>query len=265
MNKTLYRYGLKSAWLLFVILLAVITMYYTIITAMFDPKMGNVLTELSKSMPEIMAMMGMDGMNTMLEGFLASYLYGFIMLLIPMLFSAVTANSLVARKVDSGSMANLLSAPVSRLRIVWTQMAVLLTGITLMAACVTGIGLLTSELCFPGTLHTGRFLMLNAGTLALQLFIGGIGFLFSCVFNDSKKSLAAGVGIPLFSYVLQMIGNFSAELEGFRYASFFTLFDQQRLAAGEQGAFPGIFVLLAGAALFYVIAAVVFTKKDLPI
>lgn len=238
MNKTLYRYGLKSTWLLFVILLAVITMYYTIITAMFDPKMGNVLTELSKSMPEIMAMMGMDGMNTTLEGFLASYLYGFIMLLVPMLFSAVTANSLVARKVDSGSMANLLSAPVSRTRIVWTQMAVLLTG---------------------------RFLMLNIGTLALQLFIGGIGFLSSCVFNDSKKSLAFGVGIPLFSYVLQMIGNFSAELEGFRYASFFTLFDQQGLAAGEQGALPGLFVLLGGAVLLYAVAAVVFTKKDLPV
>lgn len=265
MNKTLYRYGLKSAWLLFVILLAVITMYYTIITAMFDPKMGSVLTELSKSMPEIMAMMGMDGANTTLEGFLASYLYGFIMLLIPMLFSAVTANSLVARKVDSGSMANLLSAPVSCLRIVLTQMAVQLSGITLMVACATGIGLTTSEVCFPGELHIGRFLLMNAGTLALQWFIGGICFLSSCIFNDSKKSLAVGVGIPLFSYVLQMIGNFSPELEGFRYASFFTLFDQQGVSGGDQGALPGMFILLGGAILCYITAAVVFTKKDIPV
>lgn len=265
MNKTLYRYGIKSAWLLFAILLAVITMYYTIITAMYDPKMGNVLTELAKSMPEIMAMMGMNGVSTTLEGFLASYLYGFIMLLIPMLFSAVTANSLVARKVDSGAMANLLSAPVSCLRIVLTQMAVLLSGITLMVVCTTGIGLLTCEVCFPGTLHIGRFLMMNLGTLALQWFIGGICILSSCIFHDSKRSFAVGVGIPLFSYVLQMIGNFSSELEGFRYASFFTLFDQQGLSAGEQGVLPGLFILLIGAVLFYTAAAVIFTKKDIPV
>lgn len=265
MNKTLYRYGVKSAGLLFIILLAVITMYYTIITAMFDPKMGNVLQELSKSMPEIMAMMGMDGTNTTLEGFLASYLYGFIMLLIPMLFTAVTANSLVARKVDSGSMANLLSAPVSRRHIVLTQMGVLLTGITLMVLSATGIGLLTSEICFPGELYIGRFLMMNAGTLALQWFIGGICFLSSCMFNDSKRSLAIGVGIPLFSYVLQMIGNFSPDLEGFRYASFFTLFDQQGFSAGDQAALPGMFILLAGAVLCYGASTVIFTKKDIPV
>ena len=41
------------------------------------------------------------------------------------------------------------------------------------------------------------YLILNLGLLILMFATSGISFLFSCVFNLSKNSLAFGAGIPL--------------------------------------------------------------------
>ena len=48
-----------------------------------------------------------------LLGFMISYLYGFILLVFPMVFCILRANGLVAKYVDRGSMACLLAARAS--------------------------------------------------------------------------------------------------------------------------------------------------------
>lgn len=80
-----------------------------------------ILADLEKAMPQLMNMVGMSGTETTLVGF--------IMLIFPMVFAIIMGNSLVAKRVDSGSMAYLLSAPVSRAKIVFTQIKVLGTGV----------------------------------------------------------------------------------------------------------------------------------------
>ena len=58
---------------------------------------------------------------TMLD-FVANYLYGFILIAIPMLCLVLIAVRLVARYVDQGSMAYLLATPNTRGTIVTTQL-----------------------------------------------------------------------------------------------------------------------------------------------
>ena len=65
-NKALFKLEWKSNYKILVIFCLILTMYTTIMLAMYDPKLGTALETFAKSMPEIMAMVGMSGTPTTL-------------------------------------------------------------------------------------------------------------------------------------------------------------------------------------------------------
>ena len=193
MELTLYKREMKGSWKLLVIFGAVLTMYVAIIISMYEPDMLKLLDSYAQAMPELMAAVGMTPGAADLLGFMISYLYGFILLVFPMVYSILRANGLVAKYVDRGSMACLLAAPVRRRTVALTQAAVLFTGTVLLVGYVTGLELAVCETSFPGELAVSELLAVNGGLLCLQLFIGGVCFLASCAFSDGKtltKTLA---------------------------------------------------------------------------
>lgn len=265
MSFALYKMGIKRGWKIFLIMYGVLAMYLIVIVSMFNPEIGSVLSEFERLMPELMSMAGMSGDSSTMIGFLANYLYGFVMLIFPMVFSIIVANQLVAHHVDCGSMAYLLSAPVNKVKIIITQMMVLISGITLMIVISFLTGLISCEIYYPGELDISTYVTMNVGTLALQLFIGAVCFLSSCIFNESKHSLGFGAGITSFAYILQMMANTSAELENIKYFTFFTLFAPKEIAAGDTTVYYGIIILLIGAVILYCISITIFNKKDIPV
>ena len=228
-SMALYKRELKGSVKLLLILGAIITMYVSIIISMYDPEMMKMLDSFAEAMPELMAAVGMRANAANLLGFMVSYLYGFILLLFPMLFCILRGNSLVARYVEKGSMVSLVAAPIKRRAIVLTQMTVLISGILLLILYSTVLELICAGSGFPGELDTIELLVLNGGLLWLQLFIGGIWFVSSCIFSDTKYSVAFGAGIPIFMYVLQMLANVGGNAEKAKYFTFFTLFDYRKL------------------------------------
>lgn len=212
-----------------------------------------------------LAAVGMRAGATTLMGFMISYLYGFILLVFPMVFCILRGNGLIAKYIDRGSMAALVAAPVKRRTIAFTQMKVLASGIFLLVAYTTVLEILISQILFPGELVVSELLLLNAGLLCLHLFIGSICFLSSCVFSDTKYSVGFGAGIPGLMYVLQMLANVGDKAETAKYFSLFTLFNPDSIVAGETSALAGIAVLLVGTLLLYASGIFVFTKKDLHI
>lgn len=262
-NKTLYAREMKKSIKLWVIIATVITMYVTIIIGMYDPKMMTMLDSFYDAMPELMAAVGMKAGATSLLGFMSSYLYGFILLIFPMIYSIVRGNGLVAGYVDNGSMAVLLSAPVKRRSIIMTQMAALVSGVFLLIAYITGLEWIVAGIQFQGELRILELLKVNAALLFLQLFIAAICFLASCVFSDTKYSIAMGAGLPILMYVLQMLANVGEKTEKIKYITFFTLFDADGLAAGDGMALVKSIVLLVGAIAMFTAGTVTFCKKDL--
>ena len=115
-----------------IIFSAIITMYVSIIINMYDPQMMKTLDNFAEAMPELMAAVGMTINSATLLGFMVSYLYGFILLVFPMVFCILRGNALIAKYVDKGSMASLAAAPVKRRTIALTQMKVLISGIVLL-------------------------------------------------------------------------------------------------------------------------------------
>lgn len=264
-NAALYRREMKGNVKLLVIFGAIMTMYISVIISMYDPQMMKTLDSFAEAMPELMASVGMKANAANLLGFMVSYLYGFILLIFPMLFCMLRSNGLIAKYVDKGSMVALIAAPVKRRTVAFTQMTVLVSGILLLICYSTILELICTGNGFPGELDIAALFMLNGGLLCLHLFIGGICFLSSCLFSDTKYSVACGAGIPLFMYVLQMLANVGGAAEKAKYFTFFTLFHPDDIIAGESGAIVGIFILLAGAFLLYALGIIVFERKDLHI
>lgn len=265
MSAALYRHGAKGSWKLLAICVAVLTIYITVIVSLFNPSAMAALETFYDVMPELMTMVGMAQTAPTLTAFITSYLYGMLMLVFPMIFTIATANRLVAALVDKGAMSWLLAAPVKRRRVALTQLAVLASGITLMMLYSTLLCLICCQASLPGQLDIAGFIVLNIGTWVLQLFIGGICFFFSCLFGDSRRSLAFGAGIPVGCYVLQMLVNYGGSAANLKYITFFTLFDENGLVQGSAAAYAGVAVLAAGALALYIAAVQVFCKKDLHI
>ena len=96
-NMTLYKREMKGSLKILILFAAVITMYVTIIISMYDPEMMATLDGFYEVMPELMASIGMSAGATSLIGFMISYLYGFILLIFPMVFCILRGNSLVAK------------------------------------------------------------------------------------------------------------------------------------------------------------------------
>ena len=263
LNWTLYKREMKGSIKLLILFAAVITLYVSIIIGMYDPKMMAMLDGFVAAMPEIMAAVGMRAGAASLLGFMISYLYGFILLIFPMVFCILRGNGLIARYIEKGSMVSLVAAPVKRHTVAFTQMAVLISGILLLMIYSTVLEIACAAITFPGELNTSELLVLNAGLLCLHLFIGGICFLASCVFSDTRYSIGFGAGIPALMYILQMLANVGGEAEKAKYFTFFTLFDPSGLIAEDSSAIVGIFALLLGAIVLYSLAIVVFSKKDL--
>lgn len=265
MSKTLFIKEIKSNYKLLLIFISVLAMYAIMIVAMFDPTMGESLELMSQSMPGVFAAFGMlDVGATMLE-FLANYLYGFLLVVFPLVFIAIIANKLVVKYVESGSMAYLLATPNKRLKIVITQAVELIFSVFMLVVISTLLCIVSSEIMFAGELDIPKFLIINVGLLGLNLFFASICFFTSCIFNDAKKSNAFGTGILILFVLIQMVSQVGEKFEKLKYATPLTLFNTDGIIAGDTWAIISFCILYAVAAVFFVAGISAFCKRDLPI
>ena len=119
----------RANYKILLLFLAVLTLYVSMVTAMYDPKLGEALAAMMETMPEIFSLVGMQNPGTTLGEFLVNYLYGFLLVVLPLVFIVLMANRLMARYVDRGSMAYLLATPNKRRRIAMTQAWVMKVGV----------------------------------------------------------------------------------------------------------------------------------------
>ncbi len=261
----LWKRNFISTLKLFFIFLAILIMYSSIIIYMFDPKLADMLNDYQEALPEMMAAVGMTGVCDTLLEFIHTYLYGFIMLLIPVIFTIIITNKLVMHYVDNGSMACLLSTPNTRRKIIITQCTTIILSILCLIFLTATISYFCCEVMFPGELDSRKFVLLNISTFLLQFAIGGIAFFSACFFNESKGFFVVGAGLPLVFYIIQMLANMGGDLAKLKYITIFTLFPGELILSSSAGiitrnlALGGIGISLYLGGIYY------FTKKDLPL
>ena len=412
-SKTIFKQTLQQNWKLWAIFTALTAVMGAVIIMVFDPRMIQRMMDMFVDMPGIGDRVGeMMGSFTLLN-MLGESFYGLQGIILPLVFVIMTANSLIASKVDRGSMAYTLSTPIKRTKVVCTQAIYMITSVFCMFLVITFVGLgsvqirhnglwgepytpdvraasrtlnlsrsevadnlqlildnpeaiiaganarridediyvaylnmmmadpaltagdgevdtdqqqamqesmmagleaaaevldmdvadlatrmgrikdnhtalhamseasgfpelmivgminqqlASDELALDGGIdfNVASYINLNLGIFLLMFAIAGISFLFSCVFNLTKHSLALGAGIPIAFLIFEIMSQASSDLEFFKYLSLNTLFDPSAITGG--GTFIPQFIALAilGSVL-YLIGIKVFKEKDLPL
>lgn len=264
-NVPLFKQGYKSNYKMLLIFIMILSVYFALIISMFDPTLGSALEGFTKAMPGMMAMFGMISLNTTLIGFLSGYLYGFLMLVFPMIFEIILANKLIAKHVDRGSMSYLLASPNTRRKVTITQMLVLISNLIILIIFCTVLGIVCSQIMFPGELDIKKFIYLNIGIFILHFAISGLCFFASCISNETRLSLSIGAGVPTLFYLIKMLANMGGKLEDFKYATIFTLFDTEKIVNGSNEAVIMLLALALIGVAFYTASIIIFKKRDLPL
>ncbi len=265
MNFTLFKKNAKNGFLLLLIFIGVLAMYISMIVSMYDPEEVTLLTTKMDMLPkELVSAMGFSDIATDLTGFIAGVFYGFLIFIFPMIYCIILGNKLVAKPVDNGSFAYILSTPNSRTKVIVTQGVYILSSILVMFIVTFAIGITTSEAMFKGLLDKRVFMNLNVTACLLTMAISMICYFFSCLFNDTKKSLAFGAGLPIAFLLLNMLGGVSTKADILKKMSLYSLFDANKIASGGSTLvinliFIGIVVALFGASIL------VFNRKRLPL
>jgi ABC-2 type transport system permease protein len=261
----LFRTTVKSNYVIWFIFAAILMMYFSIIATMYDPEaMDSMEAMLEALPPQLVEAMNFSIIAPSLLGFLAGYFYGFLILFFPLIYMVIMADRMIAKHVDNGSMAFLLSTPNSRAKIAFTQAVFLVGSLTLLIGFVTVIGILVSETMFAGELEVGRFILLNVGAALLYFALSGIGFLASCLFNQSRYSLALGGGVPVLFFLANLLAGADEQLSGLKYGTLLTLFDPTAIVTGGT-VWPAFGTLAAIGLVLYGGAMLVFSRKDLPL
>ncbi len=258
----LLKHNLKTCLLPFLVIFLLLTMYTSVIIYMYNPELSSMLSGYQEVLPEMMAAVGMTGIAESLLDWIQIYLYGFIMLLFPLIFIIIAVQKFVMSYIDRGSIAGLLATPNSRGKIIRTQLFSLYLWLVLLMAAITVVGFFCCEGMFPGELDRSSYLLLNLGTLMLWFAIAGIAFLAACCSSESKYYYLFGAGIPIVFFLFQMLGNMGDDFSFLKYLTIYSLFQADNLVAGDIESFlPCVLLLFIGFVLSGM-GCVFFQKRD---
>lgn len=192
----------------------------------------------------------------------------------------ILANSLIADQVDRGSMAYVLSTPTKRSALAVTQMVFLLV-VPLLIIGIVGATRIGTSFLFYDEVNVAGMVALFIGMYILVEAVCGLCYMGSCLFSQSKKSMAFGGGLAVWFFLASMIGLFGSEnmvntgmgveeLSIFNKLTLVGLYDVDALATIGTGSVDTAFVwkllvLVAVAVVSYAVGAVRFSKKDLPL
>lgn len=260
---TLLNKEFKSNFKIIILFLLIISMYGSIVVAMFDPNLGRSLDLMAQSMPELFAAFGMSNSGVSLIEFVTNYLYGFILIVIPFIFIILMSSRLVARYVDRGSMAYLLATPNKRTKIITTQAIFMIISILILVLYTTLLVILCGNLMFNEGIDIIKFTFVNMGLLGLLIFLSGMCYLSACVFNETKLSIGVGAGCGIFFILVQMLSQVGDKMEFLKYMTPLTLFQPEKLLNQNSAAIINMMILYGLGVIMYIIGIIIFKRKDL--
>ena len=238
----------------------------------------NACQSISDQMPEAVAEALSELGNMDIYGLIiGSIFYRIAGLLLPMVFVIMTANSLLAGQVDSGSMAYVLSTPTKRRTVTITQMVYLIVALLAMYILLTVTSVISVFIVGGNNfaINYAEILLFNAGAFLTMFAIAGFCFMCSSLFNRAKYSLGVGGGLTIFSLVCTILGLFGSSvvpsamrisaMNVFNYFSMITLFDTVSIMSGTLDYLWKFAILLGIGIVTFIIGVFRFEKKDLPL
>lgn len=263
MNGPLFRYSCKRTFPMWFVFTALMCAYAFAVVRMYDPEAGAALADLASSLPQTLTVFSMADYDNTFTAFIVNYLYGMLMLALPMLFTILLSTQLMARHIARGTMAYLLASPNSRKTIAATQRNVLIFYLFLMLAVCSCTTVVLCEFFYPGQLAVLHFLLLTACVFALQLVFAGISFLFSCKCSSTGRALLFSTAACLLFYTLRLLANLGGSLRYLQYLTPYTLIQVSGILQSDLYACLLPLALLVLAAVLFALAGRMFRTRTL--
>ena len=219
-------------------------------------------------------------MLDMTRSLLFTIFYGMMTTILPGIYVLVTSNKLLASQVDRGSMAYVLSTPVKRSTVTFTQSFFLVNSLVLMFAVQTGAHLLVNHAkpvsmstlgytMLSGDLTSKMIMQVNLSALMVCIALAGVCFMFSGVFSSSKYAIGlsgAFVGVSILANMLAMFGNLGVNgLDKFKYLTVCSFYDYRSVLFANNDWIQKMIYPAVIAAAAFGLGQLVFKKKDLPL
>lgn len=266
MSIPLFLKNIKENSLFLLVFILLMNIYLAVIIFMYDPNGIGAFNDIMALLPStLVRIMGFSGIESSMTGFLGGLFFGFAIYLFPMIYAITMGNRLVTKYVYEGSMANFLTTSNSRIKIILTQALYLILSIALLFLTIQIVGLKTSEYFYPGVLNTDVFWQMNLGACLLTMTIAMIGFLFACLFNDSRLALTVTSSVTILFFIVTVLGRSFERFLVLEKFSLYSLYDGPAIAAGQAdvGVMMGIFMMIILLSLLGSLG--VFVYKRLPI
>jgi ABC-2 type transport system permease protein len=239
--------------------LAVLTALYLYL---FPSIAGSIdLDAYTESMPPALReAFGIDSLGTV-EGFLASELYAFGVVLLLGLYLAYSAAAIVAGDVETGRMDMLLSLPVSRSRLLLERFAALLVPIGV-ATVVLPVVVYAGVAAIGESIAVSDLLVVHLLSVPYLLAVAAIGLLASVVFDRASLAQRAGAGAVFGLFLVDSLvaGTGVAWLGALSPSRYY---DPTAVLVRSEYDVAGGLVLLAFAGVVVLVARALFRRRDI--
>ncbi len=228
---------------------------------------GSAYGDLLKAMPQdMLEAIGMVGDITNLNDYLNMNFYNSIYIYILAAFVIVLSSKLVSKPLDDTSLVYYINSPVSRVKYMLTNIGIIMTLMVLIfLSSILGVAIGKIFLDSSTTVDWNYLFATNLVLTVIFIFFSSVSLLICALVNTNSEALVYATTFILGEYVIDMLCKVSEKVEKMKYLTVFTIYDVEGIELGEEWIIVSTLVLLAISALIFVLATVIFKKRDLHI
>ncbi|MFC7046111.1 ABC transporter permease [Halobacteriaceae archaeon GCM10025711] len=246
--------------------LSVVVLAYSGLVVAIFPSISEAAVDIQSYIeslpPEIRrAFVGEAEWYTTIEGFLASEMYQFLVLLVLGMYFAYAAASSVAGDVEDGSIDLLLANPVSRSRVVVGKYLSLVPSMVavnavLLVGTYVGVGVVDESIRFTD------LALLHVLAIAYLLACAALGLVASVAFDSVRRAQMTGAG-GVFAMFLVDVVTVDTDYERLGDVAFSRYYDTVEILVETDVDWGGIAVLLVAAVVLVMLSAEYFERVDI--
>ncbi len=216
--------------------------------------------------PGLRALLGAEAAELLSpQGFLALVFIHPVMLVLNTAFLVAFASGALAGEIERRSIALVLVRPVTRRQIVGGVALMLVFGsAVLMGLLWSGTALWTTVYGL-GPVDLSAFVWVAGTGLAVLWAVGGVALLASAATSEVGRAAGLGAAFAIGSYVANYLANLSPDWRWLKAYSVFGYWDPQEIVRQGTGHWSDLPVPLAIAGAAFVLALVVFSRRDVAV
>jgi ABC-2 type transport system permease protein len=272
MNRALWRKAIADCWLQWLISAAILVgfswIFIWLISRVPSGALAPLLQVFGGFLEKVVGLPVKDMLSP--AGRLSVLFVHVVTMLVCVGWAVGRGSAPISGEVGRGRMDLLATLPIRRATLIFIPAVIAAAGALLLTLAIwLGIALGLKTVTLEGPVRLGQFTPAVENLFAMIFCLTGITCMVSSWVADRWRAIFIAVGVFLISYILKMIGQMWPDGGWIQYGSFLSAFQPQQLVfrtePGDWTAFCYNMVLFGLGLTCYLIAAVVFSRRDVPV